>query len=317
MTRVLIERRSFLAASSLAAAVCGRNSAANPKTRLPISLFCKPFHWAPVPEMAAMARDLGFDAIELTVRREGYIQPERVTGDLPAAVEIIRKAGLSVSMITTDIVDARTPHTADMLRTASKLGIHYYRWKGFQYDYAKPLAPQLKALRAPVADLAAVTKEFGLRGLYHAHSGRKYVGANFADLWYLLEDIDSKVLGVNFDTGHATAEGGRGAWRNSLGLLLPHVGGLAVKDFVWEKDSRGRWEVRWCELGKGMIQLPEILSELSNVGFQGPVSMHFEQPELGVALHGGKVLDVPREQFLAIFRRDLPTLRAAMQRAGF
>jgi sugar phosphate isomerase/epimerase len=310
----MLTRRTFLSSAAMAAAGAAR--AATPAQKLPISLFCKPFHWAPVPEMASMVRDLGFDAVELTVRKTGYIQPERVSGDLPEAFETLKKAGLQLSMITTDISDARTPHAADMLRTASKLGIRYYRWAGFKYDYEKPLTPQLKGLRGPVADLAALTKEFGMRGVYHAHSGLGYVGSNFADLWYLLQDVDPKVLGVNYDTGHATAEGGRGAWRNSLGLLMPHIGGLAIKDLIWEKRAKGEWEVRWCELGKGMIHLPETLAELKKANFRGPVSMHFEQPELGAALDGGKVLDVPRERFLAIFKRDLPTLRSAMQQAG-
>jgi sugar phosphate isomerase/epimerase len=219
-------------------------------------------------------------------------------------------------MIATDITDASFPHTSEMLKTASQLGIKYFRWKGFEYDYAKPLEPQLKNLRPAVAELAAMAKEYGINGLYHAHSGEKKVGANFFDLWYLLDGIDPKALAWNLDTGHVTAEGGRGAWRNSIGILENRIRGLAVKDFVWEKDSKGKWDTRWCELGKGMVRFPEILELVAKTGFDGPVSMHFEQPELGKAKEGTSENDIPRDRFLAIFQRDLPVFRSMMKSAG-
>src|SRR5580693_421985 len=98
--------------------------------KLKICIFSKHFQWTNVQEAAAIARDIGFDGVDLTVRNGGHVLPERVQADLPKAVETVRKAGLEVPMITTEITSVTTPHAAEILSTASKLGIHHYRWGG-------------------------------------------------------------------------------------------------------------------------------------------------------------------------------------------
>ena len=73
-------------------------------------------------------------------RTGGHVLPERVQADLPVAVETVRKAGLEVPMITTEITSVTTPHAAEILSTASKLGIHHYRWGGLTYDAHQDIA---------------------------------------------------------------------------------------------------------------------------------------------------------------------------------
>src|SRR6185369_724825 len=88
-----------------------------------LSVFSKTLHWMDYASMASAMAEMGFDGIDLTVRPEGHILPERVTDDLPRAVEIIKKAGLDVYSIVTAISDADDPLTEKILKTASGLGI--------------------------------------------------------------------------------------------------------------------------------------------------------------------------------------------------
>ena len=76
-------------------------------------------------------------AIDLTVRAKGHVLPERVTEDLPRAVEALRKAGLEVPMITTDITSAAD--AGPTLKTASRLGIPYFKPGYWRYNSADPL----------------------------------------------------------------------------------------------------------------------------------------------------------------------------------
>jgi hypothetical protein len=92
-----------------------------PSEQLKICVFSKHLQWADVKEAAAIARDIGFDGLDLTVRAAGHVLPERVESDLPEAVESIRRAGLEVPMITTDILSVATPHAEAILKTASTL----------------------------------------------------------------------------------------------------------------------------------------------------------------------------------------------------
>src|SRR6204780_2192531 len=62
--------------------------------KLKICVFSKHLQWTDVAEAAAIARDIGFDGVDLTVRPGGHVLPERVEADLPAAVEVVRGAGL-------------------------------------------------------------------------------------------------------------------------------------------------------------------------------------------------------------------------------
>jgi hypothetical protein len=56
---------------------------------LKISVFSKHFQWTNWQEMAAIAKDIGFDGIDLTVRAGGHVLPDRVEEDLPKDAEAI------------------------------------------------------------------------------------------------------------------------------------------------------------------------------------------------------------------------------------
>ena len=62
---------------------------------LKVHVFSKHLQFLNYQDMAAAARDIGFDGVDLAVRPKGHVLPERVETDLPKAVEAIRKAGLS------------------------------------------------------------------------------------------------------------------------------------------------------------------------------------------------------------------------------
>src|SRR5687768_2483463 len=115
-----ISRRAFV--PMIAAAATHSISAANVSSSdLPICAFSKHFQWAGIEELASVCASLGYTGIDLTLRRGGHIEPATVENDLPRAVETIRKAGLTVPMVTTDIVDVRSANAETILRTLKKL----------------------------------------------------------------------------------------------------------------------------------------------------------------------------------------------------
>src|SRR5271156_1698983 len=124
--------------------------------KLKICVFSKHLQWASMSDAASIARDIGFDGIDITVRAEGHVLPERVETDLPAAVAAIHRAGLAVPMITTDIMSVETPHADAVLKTASQLGIHNYRWGFVKYPADKGIAQGLVELRPQMKALAAL-----------------------------------------------------------------------------------------------------------------------------------------------------------------
>lgn len=304
-------RREFLA--TLAAPVLPATPAPEPK--LTLCIFSKHLQWAAWPEMAAFAAETGFAGVDLTVRNGGHVLPERVADDLPRAVEAVRKAGLAVPMITAGIVDAASPHAEEILRAASALGIRNYRWGGFQYRDNQPISTQLAALRPRVKDLAAMNEHYGMTAMYHTHSGME-VGAPIWDLWEVFREFSPRWIGVNYDVGHATVEGGYGGWIRSFQVSRPYLRGFALKDFLWERNSRGEWRPEWKPAGSGMVDFPRFFSMLKQSGFDGPVQVHYEYGGLGGADGGSARLGIPKAELMQKFRRDLTYYREQMHSAG-
>jgi sugar phosphate isomerase/epimerase len=298
----MISRRTLLAGTGLLLGGAVPTPAAPGK--LKVTIFSNHLQFVQGDELASTAAEIGFDGIDITVRKGGHVEPERVRQELPGLVAIIRKHGLEVPMITTDIVDTATPFTEDILRTMQDLGIRDYRWGGYKYAGNAPIIAQLEAMRPRVAKLAALNERYQACAMYHTHSGVDLVGASFWDLHTLLDGIDPKAAGVNFDIGHATVEGGLGGWINNFRVTSDHLRGIAVKDFLWGKDAKGSWQPQWKPLGQGMVRFPEFFRMVAASGFDGPLQVHFEY-EMGD----------PAATRVAM-KRDLATLRDYLALAG-
>ncbi len=250
-TGAAISRRHLLATAAVASAAFTppHVRAESPAQPLKISIFSKHLRFLEGEDLAKGAAEIGFDGIDIAVRKGGHVEPQAVTRDLPKLVSIIRANGLKVPMITTDIVDDTTPFAEDILRSAAELGIYNYRWGGFKYSDEGSYTSQLSAMKPLAARLAALNNKYGACAMYHTHSGISVVGAPIWDLHILLQDFDPKSVAVNYDVGHATVEGGLGGWIDSFHITGPYLKGLAVKDFIWRKDSSGNWKVAWQPLG--------------------------------------------------------------------
>jgi len=293
-------RRAWLAAGAALAA-----AAAAPARKLKVAIFSKHLQFVQGDALARAAADCGFDSVDITVRKGGHVEPERVAQDLPPLVKAIRARSLDVPMVTTDISDIDTPFAEPILRTISNLGIRYYRWNTIRYSPGRPLAAQIEEMRPRVARLAALNARYNVCAMYHTHSGRNMVGASIWDLHMLLKDLDPQAVGVNYDVGHATIEGGLGGWINSFDITGRYPRGIAVKDFIWAKNARGEWAVQWCPIGEGMVHLEEFFGMVAATSFDGPLQVHFEY----------KLPNDPDAVYSAM-RRDLGKVRGYLGKAG-
>ena len=282
-TSLPISRREFLAATSgaLAAGLAGSGNAAESPRSLQVIGFVKPFQNLPFEEIAGISAEIGWDGIECPVRKGGVIEPQAAEDELPNLVDALRKNGLDVPVLATDVENATDPVSQRLLQTARKLNIRQYRMKHYYYDLDKPIAPQLENFRAKIRDLAQLNSEQKVQGTIQNHSGRNYVGAPVWDLWELMRELNPKEMALYFDIGHATLEGGY-SWPIQARLVEPMLAVVSVKDFLWSRQTtagaqqRG-WKAEWCPLGKGMVQRA-FFDWLQKTRFSGPVSQHFEYP---------------------------------------
>lgn len=277
-----------------------------------INIFSKNLHWLDYASMASAAALMGFEGVDLTVRPEGHVEPERVSEDLPKAVNAVRNAGLNVHMITTAINDPSHPHTEPILKAAGALGISYYRMGWIPYDDQKSMDDNLKSFRARMTKLAALNKKYGIHGDYQNHSGLSF-GSPVWDLWMILKDLDPKWIGSQYDILHATVEGAN-SWPLGLKLLKPYVRTMDIKDFQWMKND-GQWRAEVVPLGEGMVDYRKYLKLIKDYSISGPLSIHYEYA-LGGAESGAKTITMKKEDVLEAMKKDVVTLKKMLNEAG-
>lgn len=318
--KITQSRRNFIKSSVIAgtmipfmpgelqASLIGTSNMAIP---LKVSVFSKHLQFLNYRDMADAAAGIGFDGVDLTVRPNGHVLPERVENDLPLAIDAIRKAGLSATMITTAVQDANDPVDRKLLETASKLGIEYYRMNWLKYPDGKSIPEAIGQFKQTLADLSRLNKKLGITGCYQNHSGN-LAGASLWELWEILKNADHQNMGVQYDIRHAVVEGGM-SWKNGLRLIQPHIKILAIKDCIWLKKN-GSWVVENVPLGEGMIDFKAYFKLLKEYKIQVPVSLHYEYP-MGGAEHGATSISADKQQIFAAMKRDLRKLQQLWQDA--
>lgn len=267
------KRRDFLAMAAAAPLAVGATRAMAAKPAKPmVCIFSKHLQFLDYKALAKTCREIGLDGVDLTVRAKGHVLPENVERDLPAAVEAIRAEGLAVPQVTTRLVSGDDPTAVPILKTASKLGVKYFRVGGQKYKPDVPPLRQLEEYAKGLTSLAKLAAKYNMSAGYHNHSGSFQVAGPIWDLQRLVEMVGSPNFGSNFDTGHAAIEGFGGAWKINTRLIAPNVKMMSVKDFVPHEDG-GR---SWVPLGDGVVPTADMLKIMKGVGFAGPISIHVE-----------------------------------------
>jgi sugar phosphate isomerase/epimerase len=74
--------------------------------------------------------------------------------------------------------------------------------------------------------------------------------------------------------------------------------------------------IRQVPVGTGMVNLPLIAQTLKEIGFNGPMECEPEWPQLGGADQGATELSIPREQAIALLKRDYEMMTGIMAPVG-
>jgi len=280
------------------------------ESKLSVCFFSKALQSMPWQRLAQAAKQIGFAGVDLTVRPGGHVLPERVTEDLPKALEAIRKEGLDVPMITTELLSVRDPAAETTLAAAGLAGIQYCKPGYYKYKFVDVRA-ELQEATADFQGLAALAKSKAVRMGFHNHTG--YVGGPMWDIAYILAGLDPKWAGYYFDPGHAVAEGGGAGWKVVLNRIGPRIFMTSIKDFTWERSNQDRnnprWREHWVPLGEGMVDWKYYFRELRRSGFAGPISLHIEYNP------GGATPSAKEDNLLAAAQRDLQFLWKVMAEA--
>ena len=314
-------RRDFIKQSTLAssALVFPLNSIAgglalneNPSGKnLEVHLFSKHLQFLNYNDMAEAAAEMGFDGLDLTVRPKGHVLPERVSEDLPKAVEAIKKYGLRTVLMTTNVLDSENQEQMTVLETASSLEFTHFRTGWLTYPEDRTIAESQAIYAQQFKNLEELNKKYGIVGCYQNHAGN-HVGAPIWDLPPILAATENQYMGCQYDIRHAVVEGGS-SWELGLRLIRPFIKTIVIKDFKWGIVD-GKWKPINTPLGEGMIDFDRYFSLLKKYKINVPISLHLEY-DLGGAEHGSPKLTIPQKEVFTQMKKDLIFLKEAWQKA--
>jgi sugar phosphate isomerase/epimerase len=271
---ILYSRRRFTQTTSAAAfsflALARETPAAY--TKLPVCVFNKPLQHLNYEEQAHLVAEMGFVGIEGTVRANGHVTPDKVKKDLPDQIKALRKNGIDMTLMTTDINNADTKVHRTVLETAASLGVTQFRMGSIKFTYDRPIQEQLDEIKVTFEKLVNFCQPLGIQPLYQNHAGAGRFGAALWDVYEVIKGYDPKDVGIAFDIRHAVVEGGQ-SWPTEFHLLRPWFGFVYCKDFEWKGGSKKPSNV---PLTTGQVDYPEFFKTLKKSDYTGPISLHME-----------------------------------------
>jgi sugar phosphate isomerase/epimerase len=113
----------------------------------------------------------------------------------------------------------------------------------------------------------------------------------------MMKDLEPRHMGVCFDIGHATIEGGL-SHPIEARLVQGFFTAVLVKDFLWQRSDKG-WQEKWVPLGEGMVD-PSFFKWLKTTRYSGSICQHHEYD------HGeGKTMIAKMKQDLKVLQEWL------------
>ena len=282
-----------------------------PKISLKFHLFSKHVQFLGYEEMSERIAEAGYDGVDLTVRKGGHVEPERVEQDLPRAVKAIRQSGLDSIVMATNVNDASSTLNQRVLQVAADQGISHYRMEYYSYLPDKSIPESIAHARKKMEELGELNHKLGIIGCYQNHAGTR-MGSSPWELYSMLEDTDEKGIGVQYDIRHAMVDGGLN-WTKGLELVKPRIHSFVIKDFKWS-EKEGKWSPENVPFDEGMVDWAAYFKIMKSYHLDVPVSVHMEY-SLGGAEHGRKEIAVDPRVVYDAMKRDLDLARRKWEEA--
>jgi sugar phosphate isomerase/epimerase len=209
-----------------------------PTRRLIMDCYTRNLHWIrDHDQIAEAAIEMTCGGVQPTVLAyPGHIDPTKVTTELPAFVKTMQKHGLRVKQIRGgNQTSADAVNLEPMVAAMGQAGATHY-WCGTDnYDLAKPILPQLDAIKRKVEGFVQLNQKHGTTLMYHTRAGANSVGSVVWDLLYVMKDFDPKYVGFHWDTGHMSAHGSN-TWELLMRTAGTYIAAVSWKDRTNEQN---------------------------------------------------------------------------------
>jgi sugar phosphate isomerase/epimerase len=159
--------------------------------------------------------------------------------------------------------------------TVYTLGVIYMKTQDSvdqAFDYAK-MAGVSMIVGAPNYELLSYTekkvKSYSIRLAIHNHGPDSTLFPNATDIWDHIKDLDPGI-GICLDIGHTTRDGQDPV--ADITRYSSRIYDLHIKDV--DKPAK---EGGTIEIGRGIIDIPGVISALRKINYSGKCSLEFEK----------------------------------------
>ncbi|MEZ6048787.1 MAG: TIM barrel protein [Planctomycetaceae bacterium] len=276
-----------------------------------IACFTKSFQDWSIPEVCQRFKEIGLDGLDLTVRKNGHINPDKqnVHQELKIADRTARAAGLEILFLTTDLTkpDSRAE---EVLAAAEAIGVRKIKLGYYDYENFGTLKQQMDQVKIKLSAMGQLCARYNILPCVHIHSGTN-IPSDGLMLYDLLKDFDPAYIGAYVDCLHMTLEGARDGWRQGLDLLAPWVSLCSIKNFQFKEDGRdSHGQLKWrnynCPVADGITPMPQFIETMQKIGFKGTYSLHSEYKGKG------SFRDLSTEECLTQTDADFKYLRSLL-----
>jgi sugar phosphate isomerase/epimerase len=272
---------SGLAAASIAAAQDSqpgqfrRQNGPKPRSTPPICLFSDQIAKVGYDDLGGILKMLGFDGCDLSVQPGGHIPPEHADLDFMRAVEAMNGSGVDVYMISTTFTSPQDQTLRLAMQWGGEMGVPFFRPGHWKYTAGDVEARMVEAQR-DIVGLAAIARATGISvGIHNATPD--FVGGAMWDTNMIIRGMEARLVGYDFDTGYAVAQGGAAGFNTLLHMAQPRLKMVTARDCYWNKEG-SEWKLVECPLGEGMVDWPQFFAALVKVRFTGPISLQLGYP---------------------------------------
>jgi sugar phosphate isomerase/epimerase len=272
---------AFSGQQALAAAKrAAGNSASEPLKKQPMKLifFTKFLMGLSADEVGKTAKRLGFDGLDLAVRKGQCVAPENVAASLPGAMKVWSDMGISVPLVSmeTKQTDPRDAGVRQLFEACAKANVReikigYWQWKAGQAYW-----PMIETIRGDLKEFEKMGRDLGVRALIHTHSGGNF-GCNASGAMTLVRGFDPKAVGLYLDLAHLAVCGE--PTEMALAIASDYLAMVAVKNCRYVSATAGglaTWKTEWCQLDEGIVNWPRAIESLRKSNYTGPLSVHGE-----------------------------------------
>ena len=231
------------------------------------SVFSKPWKM-PLPELAQLVRQMGYDGIEFPVRPGYQVEPENVRKGLPLAARILGDYGVKIASIS-------GPTDEDTFAACAEAGIPFNRVMAYVGDvpYMQREAELIKEYSSLVPILERYQVKLGIQN----HCDR-FV-ANAMGLRHLLERLDTRYIYAVWDAAHNALVGEEPEL--GLDIVWDYLGMVFLKNAFWKRVTGPEaedvdWRPYWTSARQGLASWPRVAAELKRRNYQGVVCITAE-----------------------------------------